>query len=163
MYMAFMFGFPKCVNKCVSCSLSKTILFNSSGRFGGRLAENSANIPQILSQGRRSLRTTLEEINHSQFWRRIRVIAGSSIGFALTFGSTWMMARERANFKLIPCVNAIVAEEDDYNDFEGKAKKRSMQFNFIADAVESAAPAVVYIQVCAHKPLAEPESMTMRG
>ena len=111
---------------------------------------NSTNIPQIVSQGRRGLKTSLIKINHSQFWRRRRAIAGLSVGFALTFGSLWMMAGERAQFKLVPCVKAIEAEEDDCDDFEEKAKKRSAQFNFIADAVESAAPAVVYIQVFAH-------------
>ena len=145
-----MFGFPKGISKCVSCSLCKTVPLNSSWRFRGRLAGNSAHIPQIVSPGRRGLKTSLKEINHPQLWRRRRGIAGLSVGFALTVGSLWMMAGDRAKFKLVPCVNAIEAEEDDCNDFEGKAKKRSAQFNFIADAVESAAPAVVYIQVCAH-------------
>ena len=111
---------------------------------------NGANVLQTASRGRRGLKTSLAEINHTQWWRGRKAIAGLSVGFALTCGSWWMMAGERGNFKLIPCVNAIEAEEDNCDDLEGKAKKRSAQFNFIADAVESAAPAVVYIQVCAH-------------
>eukprot|EP00794_Sanderia_malayensis_P005488 gene5488-6173_t len=51
------------------------------------------------------------------------------------------------NFRMIKLANAL--ESDGNND--NKPEKLSKRFNFIADAVEVAAPAVVYIQVTSNK------------
>ena len=78
---------------------------------------------------------------------------GVAVGFGIlaTYSPTKSMEYSVVN-KVIPCVKAIVPEDENDDEIDEtnlkKRNKLSAQFNFIADAVESATPAVVYIQVC---------------
>ena len=78
---------------------------------------------------------------------------GALLGFsAATNMDRGEVSRCVQDLKIIRCANAAEASDEDEDDFEEKRKitkkKRSAQFNFIADAIESATPAVVYIEVC---------------
>lgn len=81
-------------------------------------------------------------------------ILGAVVGFSMANAMTEnesVLARLR-NLRVIQCANAVEAynDEDEHIEEEKKSRKskRSSQFNFIADAIESATPAVVYIEVC---------------
>ena len=78
-------------------------------------------------------------------------VFGAAVGFSITTMSSEVVSRLK-DFNLISCANAVEAfDEDEYSSVEEKKprnSKRSAQFNFIADAIESATPAVVYIEVC---------------
>ena len=77
-------------------------------------------------------------------------VVGAVIGFAVsTMYAERGVAGRLKDLNLISCANAVEAyDEDDFVKKEQSRKsKRSAQFNFIADAIESATPAVVYIEV----------------
>lgn len=78
---------------------------------------------------------------------------GAAFGFSMANRNTFESSLPRLkDLNFIPCANAIEFYDEDGNQNEERIKsegqsKRSAQFNFIADAIESATPAVVYIEV----------------
>jgi len=79
-------------------------------------------------------------------------VVGAVIGFAVsTMYAERGVAGRLKDLNLISCANAVEAYDEDEDDFvkkeQSRKSKRSAQFNFIADAIESATPAVVYIEV----------------
>ena len=78
-------------------------------------------------------------------------VLGAAIGFSVSTMNTEGLATRLKNLHIIPCANAVEAFDDNEIDSAEENKprksKRSEQFNFIADAIESATPAVVYIEV----------------
>ncbi len=84
-----------------------------------------------------------------------RIVVMSVGAIALGFSILDLSSEEAklTKLKMIQCVNALNSDDvaDDNDDRPrvdtNKKGKLSQRFNFIADAVETAAPAVVYIQV----------------
>lgn len=78
-------------------------------------------------------------------------VLGAAIGYSVTTMNTEGTAAHLKDFHIISCANAVEAFDEDEiasaEENKPRKSKRSAQFNFIADAIESATPAVVYIEV----------------
>ncbi len=65
--------------------------------------------------------------------------------------ASYLLREKRRDFKMIQCANALNSEDENNSEIKPnenlQKRKLSERFNFIADAVETAAPAVVYVQV----------------
>lgn len=85
--------------------------------------------------------------NEPCIWERFK--AHSAFAFGLLFGIQIMeLQRLKSDLKILPQLEVLHASQS-LESLTNQSGKRSQIYNFIADAVDEAAPAVVYIEVIA--------------
>ena len=137
--------------------LVRRSIVRKSGVVSKRFFPPTRLLVRQLNKGQKELSTRLLSPTLPKSSIRFSVgVLGAVIGLAVSsmYAERGVTGRLQ-DLNLISCANAVEAYDEDEDDYVKKApskkSKRSAQFNFIADAIESATPAVVYIEVSTRK------------